>query len=144
MSRTRREIHYPPDIVDVLDPYILLIHQGMIEEVFLDDLESRGVSVRRRSKFMNYVASDVPDSPIEVNYEDSTNGAMKTLKADYVVGCDGAHSNVRNCLPSSEMEGENVDVFWGVLDGGIPSLSKHWWCIMVKPSCLSDMIYLQA
>jgi 2-polyprenyl-6-methoxyphenol hydroxylase-like FAD-dependent oxidoreductase len=113
----------------------------MIEEVFLDDLESRGVSVRRRSKFLEYIQHDALDSTIEVRYEDSINGTIETLKADYVVGCDGSHSNVRRCLSGSEMEGESVDVFWGVLDGKIQFLNFNR--LPVETLCSSNMTYLQ-
>ncbi|KAI5264842.1 hypothetical protein E4T47_08679 [Aureobasidium subglaciale] len=34
LQRTERTEHFPP-IVDLLDPYILLVHQGIVEDVFL-------------------------------------------------------------------------------------------------------------
>lgn len=41
----------------------------------------------------------------------------ETIKAKYVVGCDGAHSWTRKALgPDFEMEGEMTDFIWGVLD----------------------------
>lgn len=41
----------------------------------------------------------------------------ETVKAKYVVGCDGAHSWTRKALgPEFEMEGEMTDFIWGVLD----------------------------
>lgn len=41
----------------------------------------------------------------------------ETIKAKYVVGCDGAHSWTRKALgPDFEMQGEMTDYIWGVLD----------------------------
>lgn len=41
----------------------------------------------------------------------------ETVKAKYVVGCDGAHSWTRKALgPEFEMKGEMTDFIWGVLD----------------------------
>lgn len=41
----------------------------------------------------------------------------ETVKAKYVVGCDGAHSWTRKSLgPEYEMQGEMTDYIWGVMD----------------------------
>ncbi|KAI0123613.1 FAD binding domain-containing protein [Xylariales sp. AK1849] len=41
----------------------------------------------------------------------------ETVRAKYVVGCDGAHSWTRKALgPDFEMQGEMTDYIWGVLD----------------------------
>lgn len=29
LRRIGREVHYPPGVVDVMEPYILLVHQGV-------------------------------------------------------------------------------------------------------------------
>lgn len=42
-------------------------------------------------------------------------GREETVKAKYVVGCDGAHSWVRSQL-GFKLEGEPTDYIWGVLD----------------------------
>ncbi|USP74685.1 hypothetical protein yc1106_01959 [Curvularia clavata] len=42
-------------------------------------------------------------------------GSTETVKAKYVVGCDGAHSWTRKQL-GFELEGEPTDYIWGVLD----------------------------
>ncbi|GAW27210.1 putative FAD binding domain-containing protein [Rosellinia necatrix] len=63
----------------------------------------------------NLTADNVP-STIE-----HTNGRKdmreETVKAKYVIGCDGAHSWTRNTLGKDfEMRGEMTDFIWGVLD----------------------------
>lgn len=42
-------------------------------------------------------------------------GSTETVEAKYVVGCDGAHSWVRNQLGFT-LRGESTDYIWGVLD----------------------------
>jgi 2-polyprenyl-6-methoxyphenol hydroxylase-like FAD-dependent oxidoreductase len=88
----------------------------MIEDVFLEDLKSRGIEVTRSSPFVkcdNVNSSEV----IESTYQDVTIGQNKTIRSTYVIGCDGAHSQVRKSMPGVIMEGQSGNAAWGVLDG---------------------------
>jgi len=76
LQRLGREIHYPEDVVDVLDPYILLCHQGMVEGVFIKSMAERGVEVQRSTKFEDYVTAK--DGTLVVNRE---------TRSRYLVGC---------------------------------------------------------
>ena len=40
---------------------------------------------------------------------------LETIKAKYLIGCDGAHSWTRRQL-GFKMEGEQTDFVWGVID----------------------------
>jgi phenol 2-monooxygenase len=42
-------------------------------------------------------------------------GKVETIKAKYMIGCDGAHSWTRKQI-GSELQGEPTDFIWGVLD----------------------------
>src|SRR5204862_4359577 len=42
-------------------------------------------------------------------------GQIETVKARYVVGCDGAHSVVRRCLGRA-LHGDSANQAWGVMD----------------------------
>ncbi|KAI5795003.1 FAD binding domain-containing protein [Geopyxis carbonaria] len=130
LSRSGRDIHYPP-VVDVLEPFILLVHQGMVEGVFIDDLAARGVSVDRSCVFDSAaIVDESPNAeyPVEAVYTDLKNsGERRTVRAKYLVGCDGAHSTVRRSMPGVEMKGENTDVFWGVLDGVVDTDFPDLW-----------------
>lgn len=44
-----------------------------------------------------------------------TEGMLETIRAQYLVGCDGAHSWTRRQLGFS-MEGDQTDFVWGVID----------------------------
>lgn len=99
-----------------MDPYVLLVHQGMIEDVFLDDLKSRGVEVIRNKPFVKFTAG-IDNSIIDSTCGDGLTGPSKIFRSKIVVGCDGAHSKVRKCWQGVEMEGESGKAAWGVLDG---------------------------
>ena len=42
-------------------------------------------------------------------------GTIETVRAKYMLGCEGAHSWTRKQL-GFQMEGENTDIVWGVMD----------------------------
>ncbi|QSZ34329.1 hypothetical protein DSL72_005920 [Monilinia vaccinii-corymbosi] len=126
LHRTAREIHYPAHVVDLLDPHLLLIHQGMIEEVFIQDLRARGVEVQRNASFVR--CETVSGSgDLRVEYSDVRTGARNFLTTQYLVGCDGAHSNVRKGIDGAEMEGEQSGSVWGILDAVIETDFPDLW-----------------
>ncbi|CAD6448652.1 1902c343-cd7b-4a77-a3ae-156ff1642d25 [Sclerotinia trifoliorum] len=127
LHRTAREIHYPTHVVDLLDPHLLLIHQGMIEDVFIQDVKARGVEVQRNSSFLRFVKPTSENEDIHVEYQDLQSGKTKGLKTKYLVGCDGAHSNVRKCIDGAEMEGDQSGSVWGILDAVIETEFPDLW-----------------
>lgn len=126
LHRTGREIHYPP-VVDLLDPYILLVHQGMIESLFVNDLKERGVKVERNTAFVDYENAPGRSCPLEVTCKANVDQARRSLATKYLVGCDGAHSQVRKCLPDSRPVGSSYDAIWGVLDGQLDTDFPDIW-----------------
>ncbi|RSM08909.1 hypothetical protein CEP52_004352 [Fusarium oligoseptatum] len=104
IRRTGREVHYPASVVDVLEPYILLCHQGMMESTFIDDLRKSGVEVSRSHKFTGFTSqSEDPTSPLLINCD--LPNEQTTIQARYLVGSDGARSQVRNCIPDANGQG---------------------------------------
>lgn len=94
---------------------MILGHQGMVEDIFLEDMKTRGVEVTRSSPFANF--SQRPDLSIDVEFTNLINKQNETFASQYLVGCDGAHSKVRNAMKNVEMSGEPGKSAWGVLDG---------------------------
>ena len=87
-----------------------------MEGVLIDDMELRGLFVTRNSRFI--ACSRVPGTmQLDVTYEDLATNATKKVRTEYLVGCDGARSKVRDFIPDAELEGEVTNASWGVLDG---------------------------
>ncbi|KAK5990645.1 Phenol hydroxylase [Cladobotryum mycophilum] len=127
LRRLGREIHYPP-IIDVLDPYILLVHQGMVEGLFIEDMRRRGKEVRRNTAFDSYSAKTSGFSrSIQVNCHTNVNHDKRTLISTFLVGCDGAHSRVRKVMPGVEAQGISQPDLWGVLDGELITDFPDLW-----------------
>ena len=56
---------------------------------------------------------DDPEAyPITITLENNGTGALETIRAKYVVGCDGAHSWLRKHL-NIEFAGDLTDSTWG-------------------------------
>jgi phenol 2-monooxygenase len=53
--------------------------------------------------------------PVVVTLRDAANGALKTIRAKYVVGCDGARSKVRDAI-GAVPQGDFANHAWGVVD----------------------------
>ncbi|KAJ5085569.1 hypothetical protein N7532_010340 [Penicillium argentinense] len=126
LHRTGRLTHYPDRLVGASDPFILLAHQGMVEEVLIDDMESRGVFVARNSRFAS-CSRVAGTAQLDVTYEDVLTNTTKTIRTSFLVGCDGARSKVRNFIPDAELEGDITNASWGVLDGVIDTDFPDLW-----------------
>jgi phenol 2-monooxygenase (NADPH) len=91
LHRLGREVHYPP-VIDVLDPYILLVHQGMVESIFIDDMKRRGIEVRRNTAFESYSVPENKSGPLQVNCRTNVTQDRRTILTRYLVGCEFCHS----------------------------------------------------
>ncbi|GKZ58838.1 hypothetical protein AnigIFM49718_004676 [Aspergillus niger] len=127
LNRTSRQTHYPDHLVGASDPYILLAHQGMLEDVLIKDIEERGGSVQRNSPFVSVSKTSDGSGELEVIYNDNTTNTQKAVRTKYLVGCDGARSKVRDFIPGAQLEGEMSNASWGVLDGIIDTDFPDLW-----------------
>ena len=87
LHRLGREVHYPP-VIDVLDPYILLVHQGVVENLFIDDIKKRGIEVMRNTAFDSYKLPDDETGPLLVNCRTNVTQDRSTISTQYLVGCE--------------------------------------------------------
>jgi 2-polyprenyl-6-methoxyphenol hydroxylase-like FAD-dependent oxidoreductase len=80
------------DFSDIPSSYqfTLMIPQNRIEQLLLQHLEELGHSVVRPCELISYSASG---SQIEVQVQ--THGSTQTIKTQWLIGCDGMHSRVR-------------------------------------------------
>ena len=116
------------DVEDGLSefPHVVL-NQARVHDFFLDVM--RNSSNRLEPDYARRVVdvqidpsssggTSAPTHPVTVRLEridPEHTGQIETVKARYVVGCDGARSVVRQCL-GRELRGDSANQAWGVMD----------------------------
>lgn len=98
----------------------ILINQARLHQLFLDVMKN---APARLEPDYNWAVKDVvvdttsDDYPITATLEDTgvNWGETRTVRAKYVVGCDGARSNVRNAI-GGKLHGDAAHQAWGVMD----------------------------
>jgi phenol 2-monooxygenase len=99
----------------------ILINQARLHELFLEVMKNApsrlepdyGWEVVELS-----IDPDTDDHPVTVTLKDATGvhwWETRTIRANYVVGCDGAHSAVRKSI-GRELHGDTAHQAWGVMD----------------------------
>lgn len=97
-----------------------LINQARVHELFLDVMRN---SPSRLEPDYGWAVEDLTidpttdDHPVIVTLENSgvNAGETATIRANYVVGCDGARSTVRKAI-GGELHGDAAHQAWGVMD----------------------------
>lgn len=100
------------DSVDSRFPYALMIPQNESERVLEEKLEAGGVKVERRTELAGFKDTG---AGIEATLK-KADGSTETVAADWLVGCDGAHSAVRHGLGFA-FEGTTLESDWILADG---------------------------
>ena len=99
----------------------ILINQARLHELFLEVM--RNAPARLEPDYGWEVVGltvdpATDDHPVTVQLKDAGGvnwGATRTVKANYVVGCDGAHSAVRKSI-GGVLRGDAAHQAWGVMD----------------------------
>lgn len=117
-----RRIGRVQDVADGLSemPHVL-INQARIHDMFLDQM--RNSPSRMTPDYGLKVAGltvdhDAADYPVIVTLEHmdpAREGQIEVVRARYVVGCDGARSNVRKAIGGT-LHGDAANQAWGVMD----------------------------
>jgi phenol 2-monooxygenase len=99
----------------------ILINQARLHELFLEVMKN---SPSRLEPDYSWeiqsltIDTNTDDHPVTVTLKDASGlnwGATRTVRAKYVVGCDGAHSSVRKAI-GGELHGDAAHQAWGVMD----------------------------
>ncbi len=118
-------IHRVGRVQDVADdssemPHIL-INQARLHELFIEVMKN---SPSRLEPDYGWeiagltIDPHTDDHPVTVTLKDATGlnwGGTRTVRANYVVGCDGAHSAVRKAI-GGQLHGDAAHQAWGVMD----------------------------
>ena len=119
---TLRRVARVQDVPDGISemPHVL-INQARVHDMFLDIM--RNSPTRLEPDYGLKVANLVVDPhateyPVTVTLEHTAPGRAgltETVRANYVVGCDGARSNVRSAIGGA-LHGDAAHQAWGVID----------------------------
>jgi len=99
----------------------ILINQARLHELFLEVMKNSPSRLEPDYSWeiVNLtVDPDTDDHPVTVTLKDASGvnwGATRTVRANYVVGCDGAHSAVRKAI-GGVLHGDAAHQAWGVMD----------------------------
>lgn len=107
-----------PDVEDGLSEFPhLIVNQARLQQHLLEYMRhspSR-LECTYGLEFESLRVEDSGDFPVVVTLRDVASGAGKTVRAKYVVGCDGARSKVRDAIGAVPV-GDFANHAWGVVD----------------------------
>lgn len=95
----------------------LIVNQARLQQYLLDYMRM-SPSRLEASYGMEFVSLKIEsegEHPVAVTVRDVTKGSETTVRAKYVVGCDGAHSRVREAI-GAVPRGDFANHAWGVVD----------------------------
>ena len=111
---------YPscPSFIDSRHPFTTLLHQGLIERVFIDDMLKNGVYVQRPWTITGFT-NDAKDKtyPVRVDLEHVDTKEKEGVRAKYLFSGEGARSFVREQLGIKIFHKDPIAHVWGVMDG---------------------------
>jgi phenol 2-monooxygenase len=99
----------------------ILINQARLHELFLEVMKNAPSRLEPDYGWEIVglsIDETTDDHPVTVTLKDATGihwGATRTVRANYVVGCDGAHSAVRKAI-GGVLHGDAAHQAWGVMD----------------------------
>ena len=101
-------------------PYVLLLEQSKNERLLCQYLQSRRKEVLWKTELESFLQTQVG---ITAQVK-TTEGACQTIKAKYLVGCDGAKSTVRDAL-GLEFQGSTFERVFYVADAQVDWKFSH-------------------
>src|SRR5271170_7828792 len=88
-------------------PYGLMLPQSETERLLEERLQGLGVSVERQTEVLDYKRTE---SGVQAVLQHA-DGRQETVSANWLLGCDGAHSVVRHTM-AMPFAGETLDSDW--------------------------------
>ncbi|GAB7350711.1 hypothetical protein MBLNU459_g1267t1 [Dothideomycetes sp. NU459] len=107
-----------PSFIDARYPFTTLLHQGLIERVFIAEMEKYGQKVQRPWRITGF-KNDGADKeyPVEVNIGHVDTDEKETVRAKYLFSGEGARSFIREQLGVGITHKDPIAHVWGVMDG---------------------------
>lgn len=108
-----------PKFIDARYPFTTLLHQGFIERIFIEDLNSNGVDIQRPWTIRDF-ENDGQDAvyPVKVKLSHvEAPEVQETVRAKYLFSGEGAKSIIRTKLGIQIRHKDPISYVWGVMDG---------------------------
>ena len=107
-----------PKFIDARYPFTTLLHQGLIERVFIDDIERCGGQIQRPWTITGFKNDGYdPRYPVEVSLAHVDTKATETVRTKYLFSGEGARSFIRDQLGIKMIYKDPIAHVWGVMDG---------------------------
>jgi phenol 2-monooxygenase len=109
------------DVEDGLSEFPhLILNQARVHDFYLDVMRTAAAPLAPTyaCRVLDVVRDAAPDGPVAVSLQRQDGdhlSRVETVRARYVVGCDGARSEVRKALGLS-LDGDSANQAWGVMD----------------------------
>lgn len=106
------------DVEDDLSemPHVIL-NQARIHDFYLEVMRNgpHQLVPDYGREFIDVTRTDDPNYPVTATFKCVKTGTHQTVRAKYIVGCDGARSAVRRAM-GHKLKGEAARQLWGVMD----------------------------
>ncbi|EME78642.1 uncharacterized protein MYCFIDRAFT_56894 [Pseudocercospora fijiensis CIRAD86] len=107
-----------PKFIDARYPFTTLLHQGLIERVFIKDIEKHNTRIQRPWRITGFKNDGKdPTYPVEVSIAHVDGDEQETVRAKYLFSGEGARSFVREQLGVGITHKDPIAYVWGVMDG---------------------------
>ncbi|KAF2255872.1 phenol 2-monooxygenase [Trematosphaeria pertusa] len=107
-----------PRFIDARYPFTTLLHQGLIERVFIEDIEKNGVKIQRPWTITGFKNDGKdPNYPVEVSIAHVDGTLSEAVRTKYLFSGEGAKSFVRDQLGIGILYKDPISHVWGVMDG---------------------------
>ncbi len=95
---------------------ILTVNQARVIDYFAARAANgpARININYGYEFLDLTVHDSGEYPVEVQIREE-NGTERTVRAKYVMGCDGARSKVRDCI-DVEVSSDSASQAWAVMD----------------------------
>ena len=95
----------------------VIVNQARLQQYLLDYMRQSPSRMEADYglEFVNLQIATEGEYPVQVTLRDVASNAEKSVRAKYVVGCDGARSAVRAAI-GAELRGDFANHAWGVVD----------------------------
>ncbi|RDW68754.1 uncharacterized protein DSM5745_08514 [Aspergillus mulundensis] len=131
-----------------------VVTQSQLERIYIRDLLRHRVLVERQTLVREYQVLDGKEAhPVRATLTNIATGKEETVRAQYLIGADGAASSIREQM-KVEFDGLATDIYWAIIDcqfntdyphmyGMSMISSEHGGCVVIPREEGFTRFYIQ-